>query len=97
VEEKGTHADDDNIDAKRKSSVLPGETELPPMGIDDRSLEPMSNWSSACARAPAATRHSSRRLRAFGRVHDVHQAYWSGEKQYWDAKNEMIIDLVPGA
>jgi len=46
IEEKGTHENDDNIDAKRKSKyvLLPGETELPPMGIDDRSLEHMANW-----------------------------------------------------
>ena len=46
VEEKGTHEDDVNIDQKRKSSYiqLPGEKELPPMGIDDLTTEHMANW-----------------------------------------------------
>lgn len=94
VEEKGTHEDDDNIDAKRKSQyiLLPGETELPPMGIDDRSLEHMSNWFE-CMRSrqqPHATVDD-------GFAHSVAcmmstEAYWSGKKQYWDATNEMIVD-----
>ncbi len=94
IEEKGTHEDDDNIDAKRKSKyvLLPGETELPPMGIDDRSLEHMANWFE-CMRSrqqPHATVDN-------GFAHSVAcimstDAYWSGKKQYWDAKNERIVD-----
>jgi predicted dehydrogenase len=97
IEEKGTHEDDDNIDAKRKSKyvLLPGETELPPMGIDDRSLEHMANWFE-CMRSrqqPHATVDD-------GFAHSVAcimstQAYWSGKKQYWDAKNEVILDRQP--
>src|SRR5437764_6132512 len=46
VEEKGTHEDDADIDEKRGSKfvMLPGETGLPPLGIDDLSLEHMANW-----------------------------------------------------
>src|SRR5258708_3061567 len=46
VEEKGNHEDNADIDAKRASKyiLLPGETKLPPMGIDDLSLEHMANW-----------------------------------------------------
>jgi predicted dehydrogenase len=94
IEEKGTHENDDNIDAKRKSKyvLLPGETELPPMGIDDRSLEHMANWFE-CMRSrqqPHATVDN-------GFAHSVAcimstDAYWSGKKQYWDAKNERIAD-----
>ena len=97
IEEKGTHEDDDNIDAKRKSQyvLLPGETELPPMGIDDRSLEHMANWFE-CMRSrqqPHATVDN-------GFAHSVAcimstDAYWSGKKQYWDAKNERIVDHPP--
>jgi predicted dehydrogenase len=99
VEEKGTHEDDDNIDAKRKSKyvLLPGETELPPMGIDDRSLEHMANWFE-CMRSrqqPHATVDD-------GFSHSVAcmmsaEAYWTGKKQYWDAKNERITDQPPAA
>jgi hypothetical protein len=74
-----------------------GETELPPMGIDDRSLEHMSNWFE-CMRSrqqPHATVDN-------GFAHSVAcimstEAYWSGEKQYWDAKNETIIHRLPVA
>ena len=99
IEEKGTHENDDNIDAKRKSKyvLLPGETELPPMGIDDRSLEHMANWFE-CMRSrqqPHATVDN-------GFAHSVAcimstDAYWSGKKQYWDAKNERIVDHQPSA
>src|SRR5690349_18319433 len=46
VEEKGTHEQDADIDEKRKSKfiLLPGEHKVPPMGIDDLSLEHMGNW-----------------------------------------------------
>ena len=99
VEEKGTHEDDENIDAKRTSKhiLLPGETDLPPMGIDDRSVEHMTNWFE-CMRSrqqPHATVDD-------GFAHSVAcmmatEAYWSGRKQYWDAKNEMILDHPPSA
>jgi predicted dehydrogenase len=99
VEEKGTHEDDDNIDARRTSKyvLLPGETELPPMGIDDRSLEHMANWFE-CMRSrqqPHATVDD-------GFAHSVAcmmsaEAYWSGKKQYWDATNERILDQPPQA
>jgi predicted dehydrogenase len=98
IEEKGTHEEDDNIDTKRKSKyvLLPGETELPPMGIDDRSLEHMANWFE-CMRSrqqPHATVDD-------GFAHSVAcmmstQAYWTGKKQYWDAKDEVIVDQQPG-
>src|SRR5271170_1856363 len=46
IEEKGTHEDDADVDEKRASKfiLLPGETKLPPMGIDDMSTEHMANW-----------------------------------------------------
>ena len=46
VEEKGNHEDNPNIDQTRgaKYILLPGETKLPPMSIDDRSLGHMANW-----------------------------------------------------
>jgi hypothetical protein len=99
VEEKGTHEEDDAIDAKRKSKyvLLPGETDLPPMGIDDRSLGHMANWFE-CMRSrqqPHATVDN-------GFAHSVAcmmatDAYWSGKKQYWDAKSETIVDHPPAA
>jgi len=94
VEEKGTHEDDANIDQKRKSKyiLLPGQTEIPPMGIDDLTEEHMGNWFD-CMRSrkqPDSTVHS-------GYAHSVAcimaaQAYWSGKKLYWDAASETIAD-----
>jgi predicted dehydrogenase len=97
VEEKGTHEDDDNIDQKRKSTFvqLPGETGLPPMGIDDLSLEHMANWFECMhsRKQPNASVHE-------GFAHSVActmaaQSYWSGKKVYWDAASETIVDRAP--
>src|SRR3954471_18936387 len=94
IEEKGTHEDDVNVDQKRASRYIlpPGETKVPPMGIDDLSLEHMSNWFE-CLRSrqqPHCTVNE-------GFAHSVAcmmstEAYWSGKKQYWDAPNEAIVD-----
>ena len=94
VEEKGNHEDDQAIDQKRtaKYMLLPGETELPPMGIDDLSLEHMANWFE-CMRS----RQQPHCTVQDGFAHSVAcimatQAYWSGRKQYWDAASETILD-----
>ena len=94
IEEKGTHEDDADIDQKRESKyvLLPGETKLPPLGIDDLSTEHMANWFE-CMRSrqqPHATVHD-------GFAHSVAcmmaaQSYWSGQKVYWDAKSETISE-----
>ena len=94
IEEKGTHEDDSDIDEKRKSSFvqLSGEKGLPPMGIDDLSLEHMANWFD-CMRSrkqPNASVHE-------GFAHSAAcimaaQSYWSGKKLYWDAASESIVD-----
>jgi predicted dehydrogenase len=97
VEEKGTHEDDADIDDKRKSTyvLLPGETKLPPLGIDDLTTEHMANWFE-CMRSrqrPHATVHE-------GYAHSVAcimaaQSYWTGKKVFWDAKTETILDSMP--
>jgi predicted dehydrogenase len=97
IQEKGNHEDDAAIDQKRpaKYVLLPGETKLPPMGIDDLTLEHMANWFE-CMRSrqqPHCTVHE-------GFAHSVAcmmatQSYWSGKKQYWDAVNETILDHAP--
>ena len=97
VEEKGNHEDNANIDKQRaaKSILLPGEKELPPMGIDDLTLEHMANWFE-CMRSrkdPHATVQN-------GFAHSVAcmmatQSYWSGKKMYWDAAGERIVDQMP--
>jgi predicted dehydrogenase len=97
VEEKGTHEDDADIDRKRVSQFihLPGETGLPPMGIDDLTVEHMGNWID-CMRSrkqPNASVHD-------GFAHSVAcmmatEAYWSGKKMYWDATSETISDTAP--
>ena len=97
IEEKGTHEDDADIDQKRKSKfiLLPGETKLPPMGIDDLSLEHMANWFECMRsrRQPNSSVHD-------GLAHSVAcimaaESYWSGKKLYWDAKSEAILDQPP--
>jgi predicted dehydrogenase len=97
VEEKGTHEDNPNIDQKRASKYvqLPGQQGLPPMGIDDLSLEHQANWYE-CMRSrqqPHATVHE-------GFAHSVAcmmaaESYLTGKKLYWDAKNETFSDSKP--
>jgi predicted dehydrogenase len=94
VEEKGNHEDDASIDQKRpaKDLLLPGETKLPPLGIDDLSLGHMANWFE-CMRS----RQQPHCTVQDGFAHSVActmaaQAYWSGKKQYWDPASETILD-----
>jgi len=97
VQERGNHEDDAAIDQKRaaKYVLLPGETKLPPMGIDDLTLGHMANWVE-CMRSrqqPHCTVHD-------GFAHSVAcmmaaESYWSGKKQYWDAASETIVDRAP--
>ncbi len=97
VEEKGTHEDDSDIDRKRESKFisLPGEKGMPPMGIDDLSLEHMANWFE-CMRSrqqPHATVQA-------GFAHSVAcmmaaESYWSGRKIYWDGKTETFSENKP--
>jgi predicted dehydrogenase len=97
IQEMGTHENDADIDEKRaaKYILLPGETKLPPMGIDDLTLGHMANWFD-CMRSrqqPHCTVHD-------GFAHSVAcimsaESYWSGKKQYWDPVNETIVDRPP--
>lgn len=99
VQEKGNHEDNSDIDKQRaaKNILLPGESKIPPMGIDDRSLEHMGNWFE-CMRSrqqPHCTVEN-------GFAHSVAcimaaTAYWSGKKQYWDAGREVIVDQPPAS
>lgn len=94
VEEKGNHEENADIDRERttKNILLPGSSELPPMEIDDLSLEHMTNWF-ACMRSrqqPHCTVHD-------GFAHSVAcmmaaESYWSGRKIHWDSKSERILD-----
>ncbi|HSS98366.1 MAG TPA: Gfo/Idh/MocA family oxidoreductase [Terriglobales bacterium] len=94
VEEKGNHEQDADIDKQRRAKdvLLPGETQLPPMSIDDMSLGHMSNFLE-CLRSrqqPHCTVNE-------GFSHSVAcimaaRAYWTGKKQYWDATKEQITE-----
>jgi predicted dehydrogenase len=94
VEEKGNHEDNSDIDQQRASRyvLLPGQTGLPPMGIDDLSTEHMANWFE-CLRSrkqPHCTvqdgfAHSVANIMAA-------QSFWSGKKLYWDAAGEIVVD-----
>jgi len=97
IQEKGTHEDDADIDRKRESRFisLPGEKGIPPMGIDDLSLEHMGNWFD-CMRSrqePNASIHA-------GFAHSVAcmmaaESYFTGKKIFWDAKTETFADNKP--
>jgi predicted dehydrogenase len=98
VEEKGNHEDDSEIDKQRASRyvMLPGETQLPPEGIDDRTLEHMANWFE-CIRSRQQPHCTVKE----GFAHSVActmaaQSYWSGKKLYWDAASETIVDHPVG-
>ena len=97
VEEKGTHEDDSDIDQKRASKyiLLPGQQGLPPMGIDDLSLEHMANWFD-CMRSRKEPNASVNA----GFAHSVAcmmaaESYWTGKKIFWDAKTETFSDSKP--
>src|SRR5579862_1428756 len=97
VEEKGTHEDDSDVDKKRasKNILLPGQQGLPPMGIDDLSLEHMGNWFD-CMRSRKEPNASVNA----GFAHSVAcmmaaEAYWTGKKIFWDAKAETFSDSKP--
>jgi predicted dehydrogenase len=97
VEEKGTHEDDSDIDQKRTSKyiLLPGQQGLPPMGIDDLSLEHMGNWFD-CMRSRKEPNASVNA----GFAHSVAcmmaaESYWTGKKIFWDAKAETFSDSKP--
>ncbi|HTS36597.1 MAG TPA: Gfo/Idh/MocA family oxidoreductase [Candidatus Solibacter sp.] len=98
IEEKGTHEDDSDIDAKRKSKYLTlNGDQLPPMGIDDLSLEHMGNWFD-CMRS----RQTPNASVDAGFAHSVAcmmaaESYWAGRKMYWDAATETIVDHPPAA
>jgi len=99
VEEQGNHEDNANIDQSRaaKYVLLPGETKLPPMRIDDLSLGHMTNWFE-CMRS----RQQPNCTVQDGFAHSVAcmmaaEAYSSGKKQYWDAATETIVDRAPGS
>ena len=97
IEEKGNHEDNADIDRQRESQYvqLPGETQIPPMGIDDLTTEHMANWFE-CMRSrqqPHCTVHE-------GFAHSVAcmmaaESYWTGRKIYWDAKTETFSDTKP--
>jgi len=94
VEEKGNHEDDVNVDRDRevKNVLLPGATELPPMGIDDLTLDHMANWFD-CIRSRNQPHCTVRQ----GFSHSVAcvmaaQSYWSGKKLYWNPESESIVD-----
>ena len=97
VEEKGTHENDPDIDKQRQAKylLLPGETEPPPMGVDDMTLEHMTDWLE-CLRS----RREPRCTVDQGFAHSVAcmmatRAYWSGRRVFWDPKAEAIADTEP--
>jgi predicted dehydrogenase len=97
VEEKGNHEDDAEVDKRRaaKDLLLPGETGVPPMGIDDMSLEHMADWLD-CMRSRKPTHATV----DDGFAHSVActmaaQSYWTGKRLYWDPAREEILDHPP--
>ena len=99
TEEKGNHESDADVDARRatKPVLLPGETRIPPMSIDDMSLEHMANWFE-CLR----TRNPPHCTVEDGFAHSVAcimaaESYWSGRRLYWDPSTERILDRPGGS
>ncbi|HEX4425055.1 MAG TPA: Gfo/Idh/MocA family oxidoreductase [Terriglobales bacterium] len=97
VEEKGNHEDNADIDKSRaaKDVLLPGETKIQPMAIDDLSLGHMANWFD-CMRS----REQPHCTVQDGFAHSIAcmmsaEAYHSGRKQYWHADTETFSDQAP--
>ena len=98
IEEKGTHEDDADVDQKRKSTyiLLPGEKDVPPMGIDDLTTEHMANWFESMR-----SRQQPHCTVSEGFAHSVAcmmaaESYWTGRKIFWDTKTETFSDTRPG-
>ena len=99
IEEKGNHEDNPDIDKQRsgKYLLLDGQKELPPMSIDDMSVEHMANWLE-CVRSrqqPISTVQDGFAQSVASMM--ATEAYWTGKKLYWDAKAEAFSDRVPQA
>jgi predicted dehydrogenase len=99
IEEKGNHESNSDIDKERATRYVlpPGQTELPPTGIDDLTLEHMTNWFD-CLRSRQAPHCTVEE----GFAHSVAcimaaRAYWSGQRMYWDKAREEILDHAPAA
>jgi predicted dehydrogenase len=99
IEEKGNHESNSDIDKERATRYVlpPGQTELPPTGIDDLTLEHMTNWFE-CLRSRQAPHCTVEE----GFAHSVAcimaaRAYWSGQRMYWDKAREEILDHAPAA
>jgi predicted dehydrogenase len=99
IEEKGNHEDNADVDQTRAANyvLLPGETKIPPMSIDDLSLGHMANWFE-CIRS----RQQPHCTVQDGFAHSVAcmmaaEAYHSGKKQYWDTASERIVDRPTGS
>jgi predicted dehydrogenase len=97
IEEKGTHEDDVNVDQKRKSTyiLLPGEKDMPPMGIDDLTTGHMANWLESMR-----SRQQPHCTVSEGFAHSVAcmmaaESYWTGRKIFWDTKTETFSDTRP--
>ncbi len=97
VEEKGNHEQNPDVGKERaeKYVLLPGDKDLPPMGIGDNDLHHMINWFECLrsGRQPHATVRN-------GFAQSVAcimaaQSYWAGHKLFWDAKTETIVDRTP--
>ena len=87
------------MDSRRaaKNVQLSGENSLPPTFIGDEDPSHMINWLD-CLRS----REQPHATVKHGFAHSVAcmmatQAYWSGNKIYWDAKRETILDHAPRA
>jgi len=98
VEEKGNHESNPNIQRAERWVTLPGEDKPGPINIGDEDLSHMTNWFE-CMR--------SRKLETnatvdHGFIHSVAcimatQSYWQGQRLFYDAKNEQIVDHAPMA
>ena len=97
VDEVGNHEDNADIDRKRpeKYLLLPGQKQIPPMGIDDLTTEHMANWLE-CVRSREQP-HSTVQAGLGHSVANIMAArsYWSGKKVFWDASREEIVDEMP--
>ncbi len=98
VEEKGNHESNPYIQRAEKWVTLPGEDKPGPINIGDEDLSHMTNWFE-CLRSRKTETNATV---DFGFKHSVAcimaaQAYWQGQRLYYDAKNEQIVDHMPKA
>jgi predicted dehydrogenase len=98
VEEHGNHEDNPTIKRSERWVTLPGDDKPGPINIGDEDLSHLTNWFDCLRNRDTRTNATV----DHGFLHSVScimaaQSYWQGQRLYYDAKAEAIVDRAPAA